>query len=330
VKTDIAGSHDGPPTLRYLPESLTRELVNHDLAMAAVAEALICAAGEGANSFPVVLAHAQDRNNRFSLKAGSAGDLVGLKVGSYWHGNPAIGLPAHSSAILLLDPRTGRVATYIEASTANCYRTAAADALAVRELARPDARKLAIFGAGRQARFECQAIRRVRSIEEVLIVNRDAAKAATFAAELREAGLRAEVTSAGEACERAEIIVTVTGARAPLFEGSWVRPGCHVSAMGSDAPGKQELAPSLLERGRVFCDYAPQSLQFGELQHAADRVASGRLRTTNIGDVLAGRSPGRTSEDEITIFDSSGLALQDLLLGLRLLEAADGNAPEAT
>jgi len=316
--------------MRYLPEALTSRLVSHELAMDAVAKALICAAGDGANSFPVVLGHAEDPGNRFSLKSASTSEVAGLKVGSYWHGNPARGLPAHSSAILLFDPLTGRVATHIEANLANCYRTAAADALAVRELALPDARRLAVFGAGRQARFECDAIRRVRAIEEVLIVNRNEAKAAKFAVELRHQGLRAEVCSADQACQRAEIIVTVTAARAPLFDGALVRPGCHISSMGSDGPGKQELPASILKRGRVFCDYEPQSLMFGELQHVAEWVASGRLRPTNLGDVLSKRAPGRTSDDDITIFDSSGLALQDLFLGLRLLEAVDEQEAEAS
>jgi len=309
--------------MRYLPEALTSRLVSHELAMEAVAKALVCAADEHANSFPAILGHAHDPSNRFSLKSASTAEVAGLKVGSYWPGNHESGLAAHSSTILLLDPRTGRIATHIEASLANCYRTAAADALAVRELSRPDARRLAIFGAGRQARFECAAIRQVRAIEEVLVVNRDAVKAAQFAAELRAAGLCAEVVSAEEACRRAEIIVTVTGAREPLFHASFVEPGCHVSSMGSDGPGKQELPTALLFQGRVFCDYQPQSLKFGELQHAADWVASGRLRPTNFGDVLSGKAAGRTSDDEITIFDSSGIALQDLFLGLRLIEAAD-------
>jgi ornithine cyclodeaminase len=316
--------------MRYLPEALTSRLVNYELAMEAVARAFICAAGEGSNSFPVVLGHAPDPGNRFSLKSASTSEVTGLKVGSYWHGNPDIGLPAHSSAILLFDARTGRVATHIEASLANCYRTAAADALAVRELARADARRLAIFGAGRQARFECEAIRQVRAIDEVLIVNRDEDKAEEFAVELRREGLQARVASAEEACPWAEIIVTVTGARAPLFDGSLVSPGCHVSSMGSDGPGKRELPLSILERGRVFCDYEPQSLMFGELQHAAEWVASGRLQPTNIGDLLLRRAVGRTSEDDITVFDSSGLALQDLFLGLRLLEAVDQEVAEAS
>jgi ornithine cyclodeaminase len=309
--------------MRYLPEALTSRLVNHELAMEAVDRALVCAAGDGASSFPVVLGHAEDPDNRFSLKAATTAEVTGLKVGSYWRGNPDIGLPAHSSAILLFDARTGRVATHIEASLANCYRTAAADAIAVRELARPDARTLAIFGAGRQARFECEAVRQVRDIEEILIVNRDETRAAAFAAELRETGLRAQVASAEQACGRAEIIVTVTGARAPLFDGALVRPGCHISSMGSDGPGKQELPRALLRRGRFFCDYEAQSLKFGELQHVADWVASGQLRPVNLGDVLSKRVPGRTTDDEITIFDSSGLALQDLFLGLRLLEAVE-------
>jgi ornithine cyclodeaminase len=132
--------------------------------------------------------------------------------------------------------------------------------------------------------------------------------------DLREQGLDAASSSAEHACRSADIIVTATPARSPLFSAEWVRPGAHVASMGSDGPGKQELPPELFPKASLFCDLPSQSRNIGEFQHAA---ADAEL--TAIGDVLLARRPGRRSPDEITIFDSSGLSLQDLYMAQHLL-----------
>src|SRR5262249_28596511 len=144
----------------------------------------------------------------------------------------------HASTVIMLDQETGRVAAVVETATANAYRTAAADALAVRTLAREDATVLAVFGAGHQAFYEARAIMRVRSIERVLVVGRRPEAAAAMAGRLGEL---AEPAEGQAACTAADIIVTATTARAPLFDAAWVRPGTHISAMGADQQGKHEL-----------------------------------------------------------------------------------------
>jgi ornithine cyclodeaminase len=294
------------------------------MAFRAVSAALIAAASEdSAVSFPPVLGHGSDIVNRFSIKAASTPTLAGVKIGSYWSHNLARGDPAHNSSIVFFDQSCGRVCTFIEASIVNGYRTAAANALAVQNLTRPDASRLAIFGAGHQALYECAAVREVRPIREVLVVNRDPAKAQSFVDFLRRDGLEAAQVSAEEACRSADIIVTVTASRTPLFEPDWVRPGTHVSCMGADAVGKQELPPALLSRARLFCDQITQSLVIGELQHVASEVYEGRLTVTNLGDVLAGRCPAGVDPEAVTVFDSSGLALQDLFIGVDLLAEAE-------
>ena len=146
----------------FLPESETSALVSHELAFAAAKEALIAAASGQARVFPAIIAHASAPTNTFSVKSGSTQELAGLKVGAFWPGNPGRGLPRHCSTILLIDQDNGRIGAVIEASAANAYRTAAADAVAASVLARADARTLAIFGAGNQAFFECDALSRVR------------------------------------------------------------------------------------------------------------------------------------------------------------------------
>jgi ornithine cyclodeaminase len=202
----------------------------------------------------------------------------------------------------------------IEAGTLNAYRTAAADAVAAEALAHPDAATLAIFGAGHQARYECTAVAKVRPIRRVLVVARNPAQATVMIAELAAQGITAEPASAEAACSAADIIVTATSATVPLFKAEWVRPGTHVASMGSDATGKQELPPELLAGATLFCDLPSQSRVIGEFQHApdgADLIA--------IGEVLAGRHPGRRSDQEITVFDSSGLSIQDLYIARHLL-----------
>jgi ornithine cyclodeaminase len=298
----------------FVSETESAVLASHEMAREAVRQALIDACDAQVKSFPVVHGHGSTLANRFTIKAAAAREVAGLKVGSYWPGNLDIGLPRHNSLILLFDQEKGRIGAAIEAGTLNAYRTAAADAVAAEALARRDAETLAIFGAGRQARYECTAVAKVRPIRRVLIVARNPAQAMVMIAELAAQGIAAEPASAEAACSAADIIVTATSATAPLFKAEWVRPGTHVASMGSDATGKQELPPELLAGATLFCDLPSQSRVIGEFQHApdgADLIA--------IGEVLAGRHPGRRSDQEITVFDSSGLSIQDLYIARHLL-----------
>ncbi len=303
--------------MRVLPEELTARLVTEEMALSA-AKAAFRATADG-EVFPVVVARTPASENRFTLKSGATTEAAGIKIGSYWPSNTARGLPRHSSTIVLLDTATGRVAAVVEAAAANAYRTAAADALAVSLLARPDARVLTIFGTGHQAFHEVRAVVRVRDFEQILVVGRRPEAADEFAAEIsRTMRLPADAVGAEQGCVSADVVVTATTAVAPLFENAWITPGTHVSAMGADAPGKQELPPMLLGRAQLFCDLRDQARVIGELQHSP-AVAE----LTQLGDVLAGRAPGRITADAITVFDSSGIVLQDLELARALLAAAD-------
>lgn len=315
-------------SIRYLPEEISRGLISHELAYEAVSAAFLAAARTGSATFPVLLGHGGDPGNRFSIKSAAAADVAGLKIGSYWPGNPAQGMPRHSSCILLFDQSNGRIDAVIEASIANAYRTAAGDAVAVHCLARSDARHLAIFGAGHQARFECEALLRVRPIRTISIVNRSPENGRRLA-QLLEDKVDVLLEDAETACRKANIVVTVTDARTPLFDADWIRPGTHVSCMGADARGKQETPVPLLLKSDLFSDFVPQSLQIGEFQHIASAVERGLPRPVNIGDVLSHRANGRRNAEAITVFDSSGLALQDLCLARRLLEAAQSGKPAA-
>ncbi len=293
----------------HITEAQSAAIASHDLAYSAARTALIAACNPSANSFPVVLGRASDPQNRFTIKSASDASLTGLKVGSYFPTNDAASLPRHNSIILLFDQAKGRIGAIVEGGKLNAYRTAAADAVATDALARPDARVLALFGTGHQAQYEAEAIARIRHLDRVLVVGRSPDRTGAFVDRLRAQGLPAEIGEAETACRSADIIVTATTATAPLFRAEWVKPGTHISSMGSDATGKQELPPDLLARARLFCDLPEQSRRIGEFQHAAPEA-----NLTAIGHVLTGQAPGRQGAAVITVFDSSGLSLQDLYM----------------
>lgn len=306
----------------YISEEESAALVTHELAFEAVRRALVAAASRQSLVFPAVLGRSRDASNTFSIKSGSSDELTGVKIGSFWSGNPARGLPRHNSTIVLLDQETGRLGAVIEAGKVNAYRTAAADAVAANLLARGDAKVLAIFGAGNQAGFEVAALARIRAIETVLVVANPSPRRDAFVEQFRAQGLEARPVSAEDAVRQADIVVTATPSREPLFQADWVRAGTHVVSMGSDAPGKHELPSELFSRAGLYCDLPSQSVQIGDFQHVRDDIEAGTLHVTAIGDVVEGRAPGRHSDEQITVFDSSGISLQDLYMADALIKAS--------
>ena len=307
--------------MRYIPEAQSSTLVTHEMAFEAIGNAFKAMGVPSSKIFPALIAHGSDPLNRFSVKSGATDVLAGLKMGFIWPGNSAKGLPTHNSVTVLFNQDTGGVHAVIESGVVNAYRTAAADAVATHQLARKNATILAAFGAGNQAGYDCMAIARIRNIEKVLVVNADSARAERFAQRLAVHGLKVERSSAQDACARADIIVTATPAKSPLFESEWIRPGTHISCMGADGVGKQELPVGLYARAQLFCDLVAQSVVIGEFQHAAALIQAGTASLTQIGTVLSGQAPGRLDDQAITIFDSSGIALQDLYIAERLLKA---------
>jgi ornithine cyclodeaminase len=304
-------------------ESEVQDRLTRQLAFDAVTLALIAAADGSGTVHPVLMVIGLHECEVFGVKVGSARRerIVGLKVGSYWPGNRTKGIECHGSSILLLDPDTGRLKAVIEASELNGPRTAAADAVAAASLALPRARTLTLIGAGNQAAFEARAICAIRPITRILVVSRDSVRAAKLCDRLsHELNINVEVADVEPGCRQADIVVTVTPSRKPLFDARWIRAGTHIASMGSDQAGKQELPTDLLHRAHLFCDLPSQSLAIGEFQHLRAEISSGELSVTAIGDVLRGQAPGRLTEDEITVFDSSGISLQDLYIAAMLIE----------
>jgi ectoine utilization protein EutC len=249
-----------------------------------------------------------------------------IKISPGFFDNPKLGLPSVNGLMLLLSARTGLVeAVLLDNGYLTNVRTAAAGALAAKWLARPDARSAGVLGAGVQARLQLEALKLVREIERALVWARDPAKAKAFAV-TAGAALDLEIgvaSSARDIVRQSDIVVTATPSTAPLILADWLQPGQHITAMGSDAEHKNELAPEVVARTRYVCDRQSQCAILGELHHAiaAGAVASD-ARFPELGQVIAGQRPGRTSERDITVCDLTGTGAQDTAIANLAAERA--------
>ena len=310
--------------MHFISEAVARELLGIEEAIEVVENAFAALHRGLAQVFPVVSATGITSEDRWAIKSGRdlRAECVGCKIGTNWPRNRAQGMPTHASTVLLLDVDNGAVRTIMEATHLTALRTAAADAVAVRHLARQDATVLAVVGAGHQAYVDMQAICKVRSIDRIHVWSRTIDHAHRFVDRARCDGYPAEVSGLQETVAGSDVIVTATSAEAALFPAAWVRAGAHISAMGADAKGKQELAVPLVAGASLFTDSVEQSITIGEFQHAiaAGNCHAGQIRT--LGSVIAGDVPGRVSVEQITIFDSSGMAIQDLAVCSRVAAKA--------
>ncbi|WP_372782926.1 ornithine cyclodeaminase family protein [Phenylobacterium sp.] len=315
--------------MKFISESDAARLVTIDQAIDLMEVLFLSLEGDDVVLFPVVMGANSDGLGRFGVKSGliRSRRLLGLKVGSYFPQNPARGLPSHGSTTLLLDDATGLPTALVSSAWLTALRTAAADGVAVRRLSNPDAEVVAIVGAGHQAWFDLLAVRAVRTVREVRVWAREPAKAERFACRARdELGLAAWAADLPAALRGAQIVVCGTAAREPLVRREWIDPGAHISAMGADGPGKQELDIELVATARLFADVVAQSVAIGEFEAAA---RAGRIEAsiiTPLGEALRDPTHGRHTPDEITIFDSSGIAVQDLAIADFALRAAGASA----
>lgn len=243
-------------------------------------------------------------------------DGFAIKISPGFFDNPKLGLPSVNGLMVLLSARTGLVeALLLDNGYLTDVRTAAAGAVAAKWLSRAECRVTGVLGAGVQARLQLQALMLVRPITEAVVWARDALKAERFASETSQAlSLPIHAArSAREVVEAAEIIVTTTPATAPLVEAEWLRPGQHLTAMGSDAEHKNEIAPAALARADLYvADRLSQTLRLGELHHAVEAGAiSCDTPLAELGDIVAGRHPGRIDDAQITLCDLTGTGVQD-------------------
>ena len=295
-----------------IPEALIAQLVSAEDAFAAVEAALASAARGQAENFPVIR-EALGEGRQYGFKSGidRAGAILGVKAGGYFPGNTARGVINHQSSIFLFDPDTGRPVAMVGGNLLTALRTAAAAAISIDRLARPDARVLGIVGAGHQAGFQLRAAARVRKWDRVIGWNLHPEMLTRLGDIATEIGLPFEAVGLDRMVE-ADAIITITSSPAASLMTAHVSPGTHLACMGTDTVGKQEVEPALLARARLFTDEVAQSVTIGEAQHA---VAAGLVQPDQIvtlGAVLAGLAKGRQSADEITLFDGTGVGLQDL------------------
>ena len=235
------------------------------------------------------------------------------------------GLPTIQGTIVLADASTGVPLAIIESGSVTALRTGAATAVAAKFLARRDARAATIVGCGVQGELQLAAIAAVLPLQRAWVLDSDYDRAESMAARAgKSLGLRVEATKDLRASLReSDVCVTCTPARRAFVMAADVPPGMFIAAVGADAQGKQEIEPSLLTAATLVVDVLDQCAEIGELQHA---LAAGLMTREKVhaelGDVLAGRHPGRTRDDEITIFDSSGTALQDVAAAIAVYEKA--------
>jgi alanine dehydrogenase len=239
-----------------------------------------------------------------------------LKWVTSFPGNPEVGLPTVTGLVLVSDASNGMPVAVLDAGTVTALRTGAAAVLAAETLGRADAETAAVIGAGVNGRAAARTfVARGRSVS-IWDVDLERARAAA-------GDLVAEVAESREAALSADLVVTVTPGHEVVFATGSLGAGQHVSLMGADGPGKAEIAVEELARVRVFCDDWEQASHNGDLVHGVQAGVIGRDDVTQLGDVLVGAAEGRRSSEEITVFDSTGLAIQDLAIALAAIEKAD-------
>jgi len=312
-----------------ISRSQVAEILTHDACIDAVEKAFRLL-GEGKLARPEILGvHVE--GGGFHVKAGAAaldGEWFAAKINANFPANPQrFGLPTIQGLVALFDAGSGRPLALLDSSELTALRTAAATAVAARYLARPDSTTATIVGCGRQADAQLQALGRVLPLERAFALDADRSRAEAYAREMTSK-LALEVTPVDDlasALSKTDVLVTCTSSRTPFVRRMDVRPGTFIAAVGADSEDKQEIEETLMAASAVVVDLLSQAALIGDLHHA---IARGLMRAEDVraelGAVVAGRAAGRESPEEITIFDSTGIALQDLAAAVAVYERARG------
>ncbi|HLQ86189.1 MAG TPA: ornithine cyclodeaminase family protein [Salinisphaeraceae bacterium] len=305
-------------------EEIAQATVSRSEAFAAVEQAFAAMATGAARNFPVVREALGYADALYGFKSGfdSSAGVLGLKAGGYWPGNADQGLTNHQSSVFLFDPDTGQPSAMVAGNYLTAIRTAAACAIAIHHLARANARTLGIIGAGHQSQFQLRAAAEQRDFNRVLAWNISPHGLDRLAEIAAEIGLDFKVVERDELTQEADVIVTITSCFEPLLMADQIRPGTHLCCMGTDTIGKQEVDPALVAKARLFTDEPAQAAQLGECQHAVKAKLISEQDIVPIGAVIAGQQQGRTDNDDITLFDGTGVGLQDLAVAARAIELA--------
>lgn len=301
-----------------------------------------------AELFPIVTHSFEDGVSEMDIKSGSVdgAGIFGLKLVSAFADNDKYGLPRLTGTILVLDRETGVLKSIMDGGHITNMRTGAAGGVGCKALARPESETLLMVGTGAQAPNLIAATLEVMgNLKRILVCNPNSfERCAAFCeklpglleekfalygdsdhAELMRKRATIEITPVSDlegACRRADIILTAVPSRTGVIRSDWVRPGTHLSCIGSDMEGKQELEVALVARARRFCDDLNQAVTVGECEKAVKQGLVSPEEICELGDVLLGKAPGRQSSEDITMFDSSGIGLQDLIVASLVTDRA--------
>ncbi|MEO8028473.1 MAG: ornithine cyclodeaminase family protein [Bryobacteraceae bacterium] len=278
---------------------------------------------------PPGLMHVDAHSGEFHIKAGGVTNpkaYFALKAnGGFFHNMSRYGLPNIQGLVLLYDAEKGSPLAVMDSIEITKKRTGAATAVAARHLAAPDASTAVICGSGNQARIQLESLARVRPLKKVFVYSNDEPGARVFAKEM-SAKLSLDVAHVGDlrgALAQSQVCITCTPSKHWFLAADDVPPGMFVSAVGADSPEKQELEPKLVAQSKLVCDILDQCANVGEFHHAiAAGLATRSHCYAQLGEVLAGLKPGRTSDEEVIVFDSTGTALQDVASAAAAYERA--------
>lgn len=282
----------------------------------AAAEIAFRAAAEGAGQVPAPMTLA-GRGGAFHAKGATLEHdgqvFVALKLNGNFPANPErLGLPTIQGAILLCDGETGSLLAIMDSAEVTLRRTAAASALAARQLARPESATLFLCGCGAQGAAHLEALKGVLPLRQVYAFDRLPERARSFARQASTAGLPVAAVTDFDSARRSDVIITCTTATLAFLDCGSVAPGTFIAAVGADSPAKSEITPALMAAALVVVDRLDQCEKMGDLHHA---VTAGAMTRSDVhgelGDLVVGRKPGRTAPEQITLFDSTGMGLQD-------------------
>lgn len=307
-----------------IPEREIAGLVTPADCLIAVERVFVSMANRSACNFPVVREAIGHADALYGFKSGFDRDrlTLGLKAGGFWPHNIERGLSNHQSVIFLFDADTGRCCAMVGGNLLTALRTAAAAAISIKYLARPKSKVIGMIGAGHQSTFQLRAALDQRPFEKVVAWNIDPTMLARLEEVARERNISFESVDLDQLGQQADVIITITSSFEPILKASQVRPGTHIACMGTDTRGKQEVEAGLLAEATLFADDVTQSSTIGEAQHAVGQGLVRGANITEIGAVIRGDHFGRTDAEEITLFDGTGVALQDLAVASVAVERA--------
>ncbi len=307
-----------------VPEGTIGGLMTPEAAFVAVEQVFAAMSRGEAYNFPVIREAIGHADALYGFKSGfdRAGLNLGLKTGGYWPGNADKGLTNHQSTVILFDADTGRAKALVGGNLLTALRTAAASAVSIKHLARPDAKVLGIVGAGHQSAFQMRAAVAQRDFERVIGWNLHPEMLSRLADTAAELGMPFEAVPLDRLGAEADVIITITSSFDPILMDAQIAPGTHLACMGTDTKGKQEVDAALVARATVFADEVAQSVTLGEAQHAVAAGLKAESDIAEMGAVINGTHPGRTSEAEVTLFDGTGVGLQDLAVAAAVLDLA--------